>query len=401
VDVTVMNRNRRFLVAAIMAATIFAIGLWASLTPANGATASATKTFSFTGAEQVFIVPDGITSINVRAVGARGGAGGPTGAAGGFGAVATADLPVTPGQVLFVNVGGNGGVVSPGFNGGGSGGDGANNDGGGGGGASDIGTIQRVAGGISLDARLLVAGGGGGGGGNSPGGATSGGAGGGATPSGGGATGANGSGPGGGAGGSGGGLQSPGGNAVGALGGNGSVAGGPAGSGGGGGAGSFGGGGGAAGSSSTDGGGGGGAGSSSFAATATSQSIQPDNSGVPLLRITYGGGGGKSGLKFGKVKRNKRKGTAKLPVTVPGSGTLSLAGKGIVKKRNGRSERVSFRLTREIPKAGTYRLKIKSRGLKKEKLFDTGKVRVKAVVTFAPSSGDPVTASKRVKLKKN
>ncbi len=186
-----------------------------------------------------------------------------------------------------------------------------------------------------------------------------------------------------------------------ALGGNGDSGGGIAGAGGGGGAGSFAGGGGAAGNSSSDGGGGGGAGASSFATTATHQSVQPDSSGVPLLRITYGGGGNKSGLKFGKVKRNKRRGTAKLPVTVPGSGTLSLAGKGIVKKRNGRIERVSFRLSREIPKAGTYRLKIKSKGRKKEKLFDTGKVRVKAVVTFAPTSGDPVSASKRIKLKKN
>jgi hypothetical protein len=86
-------------------------------------------------------------------------------------------------------------------------------------------------------------------------------------------------------------------------------------------------------------------------------------------------------------------------VTVPGTGDLSVGGKGVVKKRPvvaGIS-----RLAREITQAGTYKLKIKSKGKKKSQLFATGKVTVKAIVTFKPSSGDAVHDTKKIKLKKN
>jgi len=73
----------------------------------------------------------------VVAIGGRGGNGEASGA-GGFGAIATADLPVAAGQVLYIEVAGNGGNASPGtggtagVNGGGAG---AGAAGGGGGGA--------------------------------------------------------------------------------------------------------------------------------------------------------------------------------------------------------------------------------------------------------------------------
>jgi hypothetical protein len=105
-------------------------------------------------------------------------------------------------------------------------------------------------------------------------------------------------------------------------------------------------------------------------------------------------------LKFGKVKLNKQKGTATLPVTVPGTGQLSVGGKGVVKKRPG-LEGASSRLARQITHAGTYTLKVKAKGRKKAKLFDTGKVPVKAVVTFKPTSGDAVHSTKKITLKKS
>jgi virginiamycin B lyase len=111
-------------------------------------------------------------------------------------------------------------------------------------------------------------------------------------------------------------------------------------------------------------------------------------------------GGGSSGLKFGKVKLNKKKGTALLSVTVPSSGTLSIGGKGLVHKRIGQA-RARGRLFKKVPKAGTYTLKVKAKGKKKAKLFSTGKVKVKAVITFKPSSGAAVHATKKVKLKKS
>lgn len=110
--------------------------------------------YSEVGAHQ-FTVPAGINSIHVVAVGAPGGSAGPI--AGGAGAIATADIAVSPGQTLGVYVGGTGGAVSfsalGGFNGGGD-----STEGAGGGGASDV----RSGGSGDFGSRLIVAGGGGG-----------------------------------------------------------------------------------------------------------------------------------------------------------------------------------------------------------------------------------------------
>ena len=129
-----------------------------------------TCTYSPTGAEDTFEVPTGVSTIHVVATGAPG-AVGLVGGSAGSGAQVSGDLPVTPGDILYVNVGGApslpsdpaGGDCLPevpcvgGFNGGGTGG----GSGGGGGGASDVRTVSRTEAG-SLDSRLIVAGGGGG-----------------------------------------------------------------------------------------------------------------------------------------------------------------------------------------------------------------------------------------------
>ena len=138
------------------------ISLAASLALPAAATA-VTQTFSFTGTSQTFTVPTGVTQITVEVLGAQGGLA-QDGTAGGLGGRGTATIAVTPGEVLQVNVGGQGGTGNPaagGFNGGGAGGTGssANSGGGGGGGASDV---RR--GGTGLAARIVIAGGGGGGG---------------------------------------------------------------------------------------------------------------------------------------------------------------------------------------------------------------------------------------------
>ena len=70
--------------------------------------------FSFTDApDQTFKVPAGISSVDVVAVGAPGGAAGPrfpSPVPGGAGAVAKGSLKVTGGQTLYVEVGGPGGA---------------------------------------------------------------------------------------------------------------------------------------------------------------------------------------------------------------------------------------------------------------------------------------------------
>ena len=142
----------------------------AATLPSQCAQTAGTVTCNYlpTGAEQQFDVPAGVTDLQVAAVG---GAGADLAyqlgmTYGGLGAVVTAGLPVTPGQSLYVEVGGQGNGTAGGFNGGGNG----INDGQGGGGASDVRTCSMTAdsclfGVGTLDSRLLVAAGGGGAGG--------------------------------------------------------------------------------------------------------------------------------------------------------------------------------------------------------------------------------------------
>ncbi len=135
--------------------------------PAAITGAPVSTTFSYTGANQTFTVPAGVTSVSVDMKGGQGGTskGGSTGGAGGRVQCA---LAVTAGQVLQINVGGVGSngipssVAPGGFNGGGNGGDAVywgSFSGGGGGGASDI-----RNGAYALANRLVIAAGAGGGG---------------------------------------------------------------------------------------------------------------------------------------------------------------------------------------------------------------------------------------------
>lgn len=75
-----------------------------------------TTTFNYTGSPQSWTVPACVSSITVTAGGAEGG-----GNLGGSGATITATIPVTPGQVVTVNIGGSGGSASAGYGGGGLG----------------------------------------------------------------------------------------------------------------------------------------------------------------------------------------------------------------------------------------------------------------------------------------
>jgi hypothetical protein len=91
---------------------------------------------------------------------------------------------------------------------------------------------------------------------------------------------------------------------------------------------------------------------------------------------------------LGKPKRNKKKGTAKLPAVVPGPGTLVLVGKGL------KSD------TEEVGAAGEVKLAVKPTGKKKGRLEDKGKTKVDPEVTYTPTGGTPNTQDKKFKLKK-
>lgn len=158
-----ISNHRRVL--ALLA--VFGVAVLASAASAAAAVTT-TVQYGFTGAAQTFVVPNGVTSIHILAAGARGGDNGNGSRSGGMGALVQADLPVTPGSVLTVmvgGVGGDGGALAGGvggFNGGGVGGSGSGSfkGAGGGGGASDI------RNGTTLATRLLIAAGGAGAGSN-------------------------------------------------------------------------------------------------------------------------------------------------------------------------------------------------------------------------------------------
>jgi hypothetical protein len=155
--------------------------LAAALALPAGAEAAETASLSFTSTgEHALVVPAGVTSVRATLVGGNGGAG-KKGAPGGAPATVTATLAVSPGELLYVEVAGNGQSAaletgnSGGYGGGGNGGAASGfggYGGGGGGGASDLRTCPASApasacgGHESLGSRLLVAAGGGGAGGN-------------------------------------------------------------------------------------------------------------------------------------------------------------------------------------------------------------------------------------------
>lgn len=112
------------------------------------------QVFVYTGAQEIFTVPAGVTSINIDAYGAQGGSLSPSTNIN-YGGRIQADLVVVPGTTIYLNIGEQPTGLTGGFNGGGSG----ETAGVGGGGASDI----RI-GGTALTDRMIVAGAGGGGG---------------------------------------------------------------------------------------------------------------------------------------------------------------------------------------------------------------------------------------------
>ncbi len=165
-----MRRNR----ISIAAAAVALVAGSALVTSGGAGAQDGTETFDFTGSEQTWVVPDDVCEVTVDAYGAQGGDGGDVDIPrqnddlGALGGRATATIAVTPGETLYVYVGGQGGDGgfdpgtggAGGFNDGGDGGTAGGAGGGGGGGASDV-----RQGGSSWDDTVVIAGGGGGGGG--------------------------------------------------------------------------------------------------------------------------------------------------------------------------------------------------------------------------------------------
>lgn len=93
-------------------------------------------------------------------------------------------------------------------------------------------------------------------------------------------------------------------------------------------------------------------------------------------------------FSFVKVKPNKRRGTARLVIAVPGPGSLSLKGTRSVRPAKVQAE-----------SGGKVRLLVRPRGRLRKRLRAKGRGRAKVQVTFRPFGGDPRTKSRKVALR--
>ena len=91
-------------------------------------------------------------------------------------------------------------------------------------------------------------------------------------------------------------------------------------------------------------------------------------------------------FSFGRLKRNKKKGTAKLEVKVPGPGALALTGKKVKKS------------TLAAGKAGGFSLSIAPRGKLARTLRSKGSAKTTVRVSFTPTGGSANTRARSVKL---
>jgi len=103
-------------------------------------------------------------------------------------------------------------------------------------------------------------------------------------------------------------------------------------------------------------------------------------------------------FEFGKLKRNKKKGTARLSVSLPGPGEIGLRGKKL--QRIGLDSGKAASVGED---GGEVRLKVRpAKGKKgkrlRERLRTEGKAKVKAKVTYVPSGGTANTRAKKLKL---
>jgi len=118
----------------------------------------------------------------------------------------------------------------------------------------------------------------------------------------------------------------------------------------------------------------------------------------PATSTTAGGGGkaatraGAAGAKIaasfriGKPRLDRRRGTARLPVTVSGPGRLLVVG--------------GTEAVRELRRAGTTVLRVRVRGAKRRRLQRHGTVRVRLRITFVPAGAEPLSRTVSIRLRK-
>ena len=96
----------------------------------------------------------------------------------------------------------------------------------------------------------------------------------------------------------------------------------------------------------------------------------------------------RNSFTIGKLKRNRKKGTATLAVTIPEPGTLVASAKGVKKA------------TLRSAKGNTVRIPLKAAGKGLKRLNGKGKLKFRLKVTYSPVGGDANTRQRRLRLDK-
>ena len=95
-----------------------------------------------------------------------------------------------------------------------------------------------------------------------------------------------------------------------------------------------------------------------------------------------------SSVRLGTARGNSSTGTAVLPATVPGIGTTTVGGSGVVP------------VSQDSARPRTLALPVAASGAARRTLLRTGRVTVTVRVTYRPNGGAPATATRRVTLRK-
>jgi Glycosyl hydrolase family 26 len=116
-------------------------------------------------------------------------------------------------------------------------------------------------------------------------------------------------------------------------------------------------------------------------AVATGSAVAPGSSRSPARPIRID-----NTFKIGRPLLNRRKGTARLPVTVPAAGTLILAGSVVA--------------TLPVAGPGTVTMNVRARDRKSGLLNRNGIVALRLALTFVPTGGEPSTQKTTLRLRK-
>jgi hypothetical protein len=102
-------------------------------------------------------------------------------------------------------------------------------------------------------------------------------------------------------------------------------------------------------------------------------------------------------FRLGRVKLDRKKGTAKLEVWVPGPGSLRLGGRGVTALPRKKSAARSGR--RHVGRKGTLFLALGAAGKTQKTLLRRGKAKLRVQVSYQPDGGSRRTKSRKVQLR--